>query len=271
MPSRRLSRRLVTITACILCAASAAVAAGVPQTDDRGYQIAARSDHSDDGFSDTIAELRMVLRNGNGQEAERQLELRTLERENPETGDKTLIVFNSPRDLDGTALLSHARLIDPDDQWLFLPGLNRVKRISSVNKSGPFLGSEFAYEDFTAQEADKFSYRFLREEPCGDLTCDVVERTPLYEHSGYTRQVAWVDQSVYQYRRIDFYDRGGALIKTLTFEDYRLYEDRFWRAHLLRMENHVTGKSTDLIFSNYRFQTGLNDRDFVRGALARLR
>jgi hypothetical protein len=36
------------------------------------------------------------------------------------------------------------------DQWLYLPALKRVKRISSSNKSGPFVGSEFAYEDISS-------------------------------------------------------------------------------------------------------------------------
>ena len=122
-------------------------------------------------------------------------------------GDRSLVVFDSPRDIKGTALLSHAQILDPDDQWLFLPALKRVKRISSTNKSGPFVGSEFAFEDFTATELNKYSYKWLRSEACGEMTCDVVERYPRYENSGYTKQIAWIDQSVYQVRQLDFYDR----------------------------------------------------------------
>ena len=59
--------------------------------------------------------------------------------------------MRTPRDIEGTALLSHAKILDADDQWLYLPALKRVKRISSSNKSGPFVGSEFAFEDFTAR------------------------------------------------------------------------------------------------------------------------
>ena len=87
----------------------------------------------------------------------------------------------------GTALLSHTKILAADDQWLFLPALQLVKRISSANKSGPFVGSEFAYEDLASQELDKYDYRFLGEQPCGDLTCYVVERVPAYENSGYTK------------------------------------------------------------------------------------
>ena len=70
---------------------------------------------------------------------------------------------------------------------------------------------------------------------------------------------------------IEFYDRRGDLLKTLSFEDYRLYEDAYWRPHKLLMVNHQTRKSTDLVYSNYEFGAGLEDGDFVKGVLARIR
>jgi len=238
---------------------------------ERGFEIAARSDRSDRGFSDSVVDLKMILRNKAGQETSRSLRLSTLEIQNENSGDKSLIVFDSPADIEGTALLSHAKILDPDDQWLYLPSLKRVKRISSVNKSGPFVGSEFAFEDFTALELQKYKYNLVRVEQCGEYTCDVIERTPRYEHSGYARQLAWIDQKVYQLRKIEFYDRRGDLLKTLVLDQYRQYQGAYWRPHHLDMVNHKTGKQTELVYSNYAFKTGLSDRDFVKGALKRLR
>lgn len=237
----------------------------------KGFDIAARSDRSDRGFSDSTVQLNMVLRNAAGKESARSLEIRTFEIQDESIGDKSLVVFDSPRDIKGTALLSHAQILDPDDQWLFLPALKRVKRISSTNKSGPFVGSEFAFEDFTATELNKYSYKWLRSEACGEFTCDVIERYPRYENSGYTRQVAWVDQSVYQVRKLDFYDRKDALLKTLQLLDYREYLDNIWRSHKFVMNNHQTGKSTELIYSDYEFKTGLTENDFVKGILKRVK
>ena len=238
---------------------------------DKGYEIAARSDRSDRGFKDSTVDLKMILRNKAGKEATRDLRITTLEVPDEEAGDKSLIVFASPPDIDGTALLSHAKILDPDDQWLYLPALKRVKRISSVNKSGPFVGSEFAFEDFTALELNKYDYTYLRTEPCGDLMCDVVEQYPRYEFSGYKKQVSWIDQEVFQIRKIEFYDRRGDLLKTLLFEDYRQYEDTYWRAHKLAMVNAQTGKTTDLLFDPYTFKTGVGGADFEKGVLRRVR
>ncbi|VUX55351.1 MMPL family protein [uncultured Woeseiaceae bacterium] len=235
-----------------------------------GFEIAARADRSDRGFINSEVELEMVLRNAAGKESHRTLKITTLEIEDESVGDKTLVVFDNPRDIKGTALLSHANILDPDDQWLFLPALKRVKRISSANKSGPFVGSEFAFEDFTALELNKFDYTYLREEDLDNVNMDVIERTPRYEKSGYTRQVSWVDRDIYQVRKVEFYDRRGDLLKTLTLKDYRNY-DGVWRSQRMEMVNHQTGKSTDFIYGDYQFDIGLEEGDFVKSRLTRLR
>jgi hypothetical protein len=240
-------------------------------SDPRAFEIAARSDRSDRGFGDSQVELQMILRNSAGQQTTRELQISTLELPDENTGDKSLVLFNTPRDIEGTALLSYANILEPDDQWLYLPALKRVKRVSSANKSGPFVGSEFAFEDFTSLELNKFSYQYLGTEACGDLTCDVLERTPRYENSGYSRQVAKIDQQVFQIREVNFYDRRNDLLKTLTMENYRDYGDGLWRAQLLRMVNHQTGKSTDLVYGEYKFANGQREKDFVKGRLSRLR
>ena len=211
----------------------------------------------------------MVLRNRNGDESVREMRRRALESEEAGAGDKSVITFDAPRDVAGTSLLSHTKILDPDDQWLFLPALKRVKRISSANKSGPFVGSEFAFEDLVSQELDKYDYRFVGEEACGDLECYVVERLPLYENSGYTRQVVWWDMDEYRIQRIDFYDRRNSLLKTLTYHGYEQYLGRYWRPDLMAMENHQNGKSTDLEFSEWTFATGLTESDFTPSRLRR--
>ena len=254
----------------LLSAAELTAVRGNTDAEKKGFEISARSDRSDRGFGDSDVTVTMTLKNAAGQETTRQMRFATLEVADEAVGDKTMVVFNTPKDVEGTALLSHAKMVKPDDQWLYLPALKRVKRISSKNKSGPFVGSEFAYEDFTSTELNKYDYTFLRQEPCGELTCDVVQRTPLYKHSGYSRQVSWIDTKDYQLRKVDFYDRRDSLLKTLSVLDYKQYGD-VWRFHKLAMANHKTGKSTDLVFDTYRFNVGFKENDFVKGKLTSLR
>ena len=169
-------RRLSIVTVAALAGAAAAAAAqettAQEESDEKGYEIAARSDRSDNGFGSSEVSATMTLRNAAGQETTRELSFKTLERENEGVGDKSLVIFETPRDVEGTALLSHAKILEPDDQWLYLPALKRVKRISSANKSGPFVGSEFAFEDFTSTELNKYSYEYLGEAELDGMTVD---------------------------------------------------------------------------------------------------
>ncbi len=236
----------------------------------KGYDISARADRTDAGFGDSRVSARMVLTNRAGQQTVREFSFRTLEKESEDVGDKSLVVFDSPRDVEGTALLSHAKILDPDDQWLYLPALKRVKRISSKNKSGAFVGSEFAFEDFTITELNKFTYEYIGEEELDGMTTDVIERFPRYENSGYTKQKSWIDQDIYQVRKVEFYDRKEALLKTLVLSDYRDY-DGVWRAHSLKMINAQSGKETELVYDDFSFKNGLDANDFEQGVLTRLR
>lgn len=264
-------KRMSAVTLPIALSAVFMLPASAQTPEEKGFEIAARSDRSDVGFKSSEVELNMELKNAAGESSTRSLRIATLEKPNEDVGDKSLVLFETPNDIQGTALLSHAKILDPDDQWLYLPALKRIKRISSSNKSGPFVGSEFSFEDFTATELNKFKYRYLKSEACDTLTCDVVERLPLYSNSGYTKQIAWIDQKDYQIRKVEFYDRRGDLLKILTFSGYRQYEGNVWRAHSMLMDNVQTNKQSHLIYSNYTFNVGLTDNDFVKGRLSRLR
>ena len=244
---------------------------GMGTAEQRGLEIAREVDRRDEGFEDSSATIEMVLRNRQGSESVRQLRLKTLEVPDPNDGDKTVIVFDHPRDVKGTGLLTFTHIRDADDQWLYLPALKRVKRISSKNKSGPFMGSEFAYEDMSSQEVSKYTYRYLRDEPCAELSCFVVERFPVYKSSGYTRQITWIDKAEYRVQRIEFYDRKKALLKTLTLSGYERYLGKHWRALDLFMENHQTGKTTRMVWKDYRFKLGLRTQDFTTNSLKRVR
>lgn len=235
-----------------------------------GLKIATNASARGDGFGNFTARQAMVLRNKQGQESRRQLRVKVLEVAGD--GDKSLMVFDEPRDVKGTALLTHAHKQEADDQWLYLPALKRVKRISSSNKSGSFMGSEFSYEDLSPPEVEKFTYRYLRDEPCGDLTCTVCERFPVDKKaSGYSRQVIWQDKDELRTWKVEYFDRKDAHLKTLSIGKYKQYLDKYWRAGEMNMVNHLTGKSTDLTWADYQFRTKLKERDFSKTGLKRAR
>lgn len=252
--------------AAALLAATFTVHAG--PAEDKGLAIAKEASARDSGWKDNTAELTMTLKNKQGESSSREMRAKSLEV--PGDGDKSLMIFNTPADVKGTALLSFAHKTADDEQWLYLPALKRVKRIASDNKSGPFMGSEFAYEDITPQEVEKYTYKYLRDEKAGGQDGVVFERYPVDKNSGYTKQIVWMDKAHSRIHKIEYYDRKGAHLKTLTFKGYKAY-GKYWRAAEMDMTNHQTGKSTDLAWKSYQFGTGLTERDFDQNALARAR
>lgn len=237
--------------------------------EEKGLAITIESDKRDSGWKDQFSELKMILRNKGGQESTRSLDIKTLEVSGD--GDKSLSLFHTPKDVSGTAFLSYSHSLEPDEQWLYLPALKRVKRIASANKSGPFVGSEFAYEDIASQEVEKYKYKWLKDEIYDGKDCFVIERFPQYENSGYQRQIVWMDKTIYHPLKIEYYDRKNALLKTLVSSDYQQYMDKYWRPAKMHMKNHQTGKETDLLWLNYQFSNNFTNRDFDRNTLKRSR
>ncbi len=230
------------------------------------YDLAKKTDAALSGFHDAVGDMRMTLINANGQQRVRTMKMKVLE---GEAGDKSLMEFLTPADVKGTKFLNYEHIDRDDDQWLYLPALKRVKRIASRNKSGSFMGSEFSYEDLSGFNVEKYSYQ-------GDAETVKLEGKPYYKtvriprdkNSGYTKEISWVDPETYLIRRVDYYDRKNALLKTAVFDDYRKI-DGVWRIGKITMTNHQNDKKTILVWENEKIKTGLSDKDFHKRVLKR--
>ena len=228
--------------------------------DEKALQISTDAYNYDKGFGDFTSDSKMTLRNKQGEETIRNFRGKTLEVDGD--GDKTLFIFDSPKDVKGTATLTFTHKLDPDDQWLYLPALKRVKRITSDNRSGSFVGSEFAYEDLGSQELEKYKDRkYFRKEACpnnNELECHVISRVPTEKSSGYKYQVLWLDDTAaHKVWKIDYFDRKGSHLKTLFFDDYKIFDyqtfnsndelkDTNIAATLLKIQERKTSKEKEL-------------------------
>lgn len=255
------------IAMVLLTALALAPLPATAQDAGKGIEIARESERRDMGWGDSQVAVTMILEDRKGTRRERSLRLLELEVPGETGGDLSITVFDTPADLKGTILLTHTKIGADDNQWLYLPSLKRVKRISSANKTGAYFGSELAYEDIAAPEIGKFTYTYTGQKACGRLTCFVVERRPAYRNSGYSVLVTYFDTAEYRPQRIEYHDRSGKLMKVLTFSGYRKYAGRFWRAQTLTMQNLKTGKTTILKYGNWAFRTGLTAANFQQGNL----
>lgn len=234
--------------------------------DDKGRALAQKSKDNDKGYESEQVELEMILTNKQGQVSTRYMTSQNLEVATD--GDKSMIEFNSPKDVKGTKTLTFTHRKGDDDQWLFLPSINRVKRISSSNKSGPFVGSEFSFEDLTSFEVEKYTHKFVEETTMDGINVAVVEQVPLYSGSGYSKRLVYMNADKdYRFEKIEYFDRKGAKLKTLVYKNQKQYLEKHWRPSELAMTNHQNGKKTSLKFTKREFKAGLTDEDFNQSSL----
>jgi hypothetical protein len=231
---------------------------------DKGLRLAREADVANAGWKSERATLTMELINAHGEKTSRKMVIETLE--GTSDGDRSKVTFQWPADVKGTKLLTWSHKTGDDDQWLYLPAVKRVKRISSNNKSGSFMGSEFSYEDLGSQEVEKYSYRWLADKKEQGRTCDQIERVPSDKKSGYKRQVLCLDRETRQPLRIDYYDRKNELLKTAVLSDFKK-EGKLWRVGRIDMTNVQTKKRSILVWTERKLGAKLDATGFESASL----
>lgn len=242
-------KRLSLVLAAALLAPSA-VAPAPALADDaasKGLAVAHKADLANQGFVGEKAAVTLELVNAHGDVTKRKMAMEIAE--GTDDGDKSRSTFEWPADVKGTKLLTWTHKKSDDDRWLYLPAVKRVKRISSNNKSGSFMGSEFAYEDLSSQEVEKFTYKLVDEPKQDGRDTWRLERYPVEKESGYARQVVWMDKEYLGPLRIDYYDRKNELLKTATFGSYKKM-GKYWRFGVIKMDNVQTKKKSVLTWDD---------------------
>jgi len=229
------------------------------------YDVAKKSDDIMSSFEDAKSSMSMILINANGQQRVRTMKSKSLELDG---GDKSLMEFLSPADVKGTKFLNYEHAKRDDDQWLYLPALKRVKRISSKNKSGAFMGSEFSYEDVSSFNIDKYDYK-KEEASTKQLEGQevyVVERFPNYKYSGYTKQISYINTKTFLTTQVDYYDRKKSLLKSAYFTKYNRIDGIFRNAKI-HMKNFQNSKESILTWKDETIKNGLSNKDFHKRVL----
>jgi hypothetical protein len=249
-------------TALVTGAALAPARAGLPE--EQGLKVAHEADRANAGFGTERSTLQMELVNAQGEVTTRRLMIESIE--GTEDGDRSRATFEWPADVKGTKMLTYTHKRGDDDQWLYLPAIKRVKRISSNNKSGSFMGSEFAYEDLASPEVEKYSYKLVAEPQIDGRRCFQIERVPLDKNSGYRRQMVWLDKEYLNPLRIEYFDRKDELLKTASFSGYRKL-GKLWRFGRIEMVNVQTKKRSVLTWNDRQLGAKLNTAAFDSTAL----
>ena len=221
---------------------------------------------------DAISTVKMSLiksKKGKTRKRMRQIRRYQVFYEEGEFRSKSLIRFLKPTDVKGTSLLMwEYRGEQDDDQWLYLPAMQKVKRIVAQEKSSEFMGSDFTYEDMGGRDIDKDSYILLGEEELYGASCFRVEAVPIGKGSSYSRREVWVSKVSWMIRKVHYYNKKSKLVKVLTIPN--LHKDgNYWTVDKMVMENVKKSHKTVLEMKDVQYDSGIDEWRFTERGLKR--
>jgi len=217
--------------------------------------------------NDIQGDLTMILENSSGNQRIREIKQFT-----KDFGDveKKIMFFKSPADVRNTSFMnwSYDDETRNDDQWIYLPALKRVKRISSDSKGDYFMGSDFTYDDLGDRHPTDDTHRILREEVIDGKITYVVESIPKDEDYMYSRTITWVIKDSWIGLKKEFYDEDNELLKILSVEEQQDF-DGIIIITKTKMTNVQKNRSTVMSLSNVVVNKGIPDNMFTERMMRR--
>ena len=215
---------------------------------------------------DQTSVLTMTLTNKSGQTRVRKIQQYT-----KQIGDieKSIMFFLSPADVKNTSFMNWSYDSDKsDDQWIYLPALKKVKRISSDSKSDYFMGSDFTYDDLGDRKLDADVHKFLKEETLNDKACYVVESVSKDEDYMYSKTKTWIRKDNFVGMKKEFYDEDDELLKILTLKKVEKISG-FWVRMHSEMKNVQKNHKTSMVLSNIKVNSGVPTSKFSERMMTR--
>jgi outer membrane lipoprotein-sorting protein len=155
-----------------------------------------------------------------------------------------------------------------DDQWIYLPALRRVKRISSDSKDDYFMGSDFTYDDLGERHPDEDNHKLLRTESFKGEKCYVVESRPKDPDYMYSKTVTWIIKGKWIGLKKKFYDEDGDFLKELHVKEYN-QQNGIWIILNSVMKNVQKDHKTVMEYENVELNTGIRDAYFTERMMSR--
>ncbi|MES2818103.1 MAG: outer membrane lipoprotein-sorting protein [Pseudomonadota bacterium] len=256
----------LTAAALIMAAASASAAEGLSAD-----EIIRQTRDRDDGTS-FMSQVSLILHDKKGNARVREF---TFLQKDYGDSDKSSMYFSAPQDVRDVAFHienPHEVLGKEDSQWMYLPVSRQTRRISTTDKRGSFMGSEYSYADLDKIRVGDYRQTLLGEEKVLERDCYVIEREPaspeVLVKTGYNKLKVWIDKQNHLVMRQDFYDVKGVLVKQMRTQEVATV-DGIDSIMLSETEHFIDGTRSEMRFNHLQYNVELNDRLFTQTAIRR--
>ena len=231
-----------------------------------GTALAEKLYNRPDG-EDAASRATMVLAKKGNKSRYRTLYIYRSDRENGETWSLTR--FTEPADINGTGLLTRDLLHDDSNQWIYLPALDRARRISSSRKGGRFVGSDIFYEDLSKRDVTKDQHRILGDGKVGKITTTRLESVPLDpDDSVYSKRISWIHMKTLIPLQTDYYSADKKTpVKRLKVNKIQKLQG-FWTVLDSTVYDLESGHQTRVIIRAIKYDQQLPDNLFSRQTLS---
>lgn len=212
----------------------------------------------DDGRS----EARMLITDSQGRRQLRQFTV--LRRDEADGGDQEfLVVFSRPADVRGTVYLVEKHTERDDDRWLYLPGLDLVKRISAGDKRTSFVGSHYFYEDVSGRLPTVDRHELVETTDEHYVLRHVPHDPDTVEFAEYT---TWIDRETFLPMRIDYTNPAGTVYRRVEAQSVETFQGHPTVTRTL-VSDLASGGTTEMRFRNIAYDIGLPESVFTERSL----
>lgn len=223
---------------------------------------------------DVKGKLKFIISDKQGRIRKRELNILRKDDENNNGDQKYFTYFIAPSDVRSMTFMvhKHADVKHDDDRWLYMPGLDLVKRIAASDKRTSFVGSDFLYEDISGRSPEEDHHELIK-------TTDkfyVIKNVPKNKTAEFEYSLAYVDKKNYIAMKIEYYKKNDFLYREILVEEVKniVVNDKNKQKNYPTVTRSVArdlekGGKTEMIFSKIKYNTDIHDNVFTERYLRR--